>query len=342
MSVVRSAAANPDCTPGFRQQQNEVTSYIDGSNVYGSTIDELNSLRNGAYMKTSLGNNLPSNQDKGCIFNHAGEFCHHAGDTRVNVLPSLTSYHTLFLNEHNRIVNALKAVNPGWTVEKLFQEARKINIAQMQHIVYNGYLKSFLNKDVMATYNLSSRRIGYSTSYDNTRDATISNDFGIAYRMGHTWIPAYIDLYSDLNTRQTGPEMGPFDLVQTYNNPHLIFLNGRTGSQGIQKWLTSDPCPSTDRVIEDSARNRLFEDSTGASFDLAALNINRGRDHGVPPYGDYRINCGLSPLNASWSSLVDQNPTSANLLSQVYEVLCEFDPTISYFSALCGFDPTSS
>ncbi|KAL3854996.1 hypothetical protein ACJMK2_014228 [Sinanodonta woodiana] len=317
-NIVRSAAANPSCTPGFRQQQNQITSYIDGSNVYGSTDDELNALRDGEYLRKSRENNLPRNPDQGCEINHDGEFCHLAGDPRVDVVPSLASYHTLFMLEHNRIVDALKKVNPDWNVEKLFQEARKINIAQMQHIIYNGFMSAFLSRDTITTYKLRSLNTGYSTSYDKKRDATIANGFGIAYRMGHTWIPTYMDLYSDLSTRKSGPEMGPFDVVDTFNNPHLTFLNQRTGCPALLKWMTSQASPATDRVLEDSARNRLFEDSTGASFDLAALNILRGRDHGVPPYGDYRVSCGLSPLTATWDSLVDHKPREMSLLRQVY------------------------
>ncbi|KAK3577819.1 hypothetical protein CHS0354_028874 [Potamilus streckersoni] len=319
LPVKRSAAANPDCTPGFRQQLNTLTSYIDGSNVYGSTEDELTELRDGGYMKTSSENNLPENPNDGCVIDHNGEFCHLAGEARVDAVPSLASYHTLFVMEHNRIVNALKSINPSWNVEKLFQEARKINIAQMQHIVYNGFLNAFLSLDTMITYNLLSLNTGYSFSYDPKRDATVSNEFGIAYRMGHTWIPTYQDLYSDLNIRLLGPEMGPFDLVKTFNNPHLTFLNRKKGCPALLKWLTSEASPATDRFVEDSVRNRLFEDSPGDGFDLVSLNINRGRDHGLPPYGDHRVSCGYSAVTSNWNSLVDHNTEEVELLRQVYD-----------------------
>ncbi|KAL3855002.1 hypothetical protein ACJMK2_014234 [Sinanodonta woodiana] len=150
--------------------------------------------------------------------------------------------------EHNRIVDTLKKVNPDWDVEKLFQEARKINIAQMQHIIYNGFLSAFLSRGTITTYKLRSLNTGYSTSYDKKRDATIANGFGIAYRMGHTLIPTYMDLYSDLSTRKSGPEMGPFDVVDTFNNPHLTFLNQRTGCPALLKWMTSQTSPATDSI----------------------------------------------------------------------------------------------
>lgn len=64
------------------------------------------------------------------------------GDVRVNVQPGLGLLHTLFVREHNRIVDELAAAQPSWTDDELFNEARKIVNALIQHITYNEWLQS--------------------------------------------------------------------------------------------------------------------------------------------------------------------------------------------------------
>ena len=68
--------------------------------------------------------------------------CFLAGDSRVNENPNLAVMHTIFMRDHNRIARELKRINPSWANNDLllFQEARKILIAQWQHVVYNEYL----------------------------------------------------------------------------------------------------------------------------------------------------------------------------------------------------------
>ena len=58
--------------------------------------------------------------------------------------------HILLTREHNRIARFLHNLNPGWNGERLFQEARKIVIAHIQHITYNEWLPTLFSEDVVS------------------------------------------------------------------------------------------------------------------------------------------------------------------------------------------------
>lgn len=62
--------------------------------------------------------------------------------------------HTLWAREHNRLAHELGQINPHWNDETVFQEARRIVIAEIQHITYNEFLPTLLGKGVMEKFGL--------------------------------------------------------------------------------------------------------------------------------------------------------------------------------------------
>ena len=101
---------------------NALTAYIDGSNVYGSDDARAEFLRTGSagQLKTTTGNNgetlLPFNRAVDPFPNAnppvtpgstppPAEELFLAGDVRANEQVGLTSVHTLFVREHNRLAS---------------------------------------------------------------------------------------------------------------------------------------------------------------------------------------------------------------------------------------------
>lgn len=44
------------------------------------------------------------------------------------------------MREHNRIAASLESLNPSWSDENLFQETKRIIIAEYQNIIYSEWL----------------------------------------------------------------------------------------------------------------------------------------------------------------------------------------------------------
>lgn len=62
------------------------------------------------------------------------------GDVRANEQIGLTTVHTIFVREHNRLADLIAAQNPGFDDEQIYQWARRIVGAQMQIITYEEFL----------------------------------------------------------------------------------------------------------------------------------------------------------------------------------------------------------
>ncbi|XP_052237797.1 peroxidase-like protein 3 [Dreissena polymorpha] len=302
-----------------RQQTNDLTSFVDASNVYGSSEERLALLREGKtpFMKVTQGADgprLPDGPDNVCRSDAAnGIRCSIAGDVRVNEIPSLTSYHNVFVLEHNRLANGLRKYFPD--DEEAFQQTRKLLIGIMQKIVYDEFLPAFLSPTAMKKNKLASSK---KYKYDPQLDPTAANVFGIAFRMGHTWIPTFMSVFTN--------NFQPFRetlLNLTFFDPNMTYIQsvngGQSGMQGLAYALSALEAEKTDRIIEETVRSFLFVNTLAdTSFDLASLNIQRGRDHGLPSYNEFRKWCGLSSVRfwntSSVGGLVDHTLETITLL----------------------------
>ena len=110
---LRSSAICTEDPASPREQLNGITAFVDGSNIYGSDDDTSTRLRSLSDGKLKVHSsfsveNLPMRSQ--CPFPSPPGAPDHlkSGDVRATVQPTLASMHTLFLNEHNRIVTGLE------------------------------------------------------------------------------------------------------------------------------------------------------------------------------------------------------------------------------------------
>lgn len=191
------------------EQLTEVTAYLDLSNVYGNSVEQNAQIRafQGGRLATEVrhGYEWPPqapNKSATCENVNQDEVCYLSGDSRMNQNPGLTSIQIMLLRIHNRIADNLQAINPHWDDERVFQEARKINIAAYQHISYYEWLPIFLGDKNMKSNGLiyDVNRGSYVNDFDESIDPRVINSFATAaFRYFHTQIQGrleWVDLFN--------------------------------------------------------------------------------------------------------------------------------------------------
>lgn len=268
-----------------RQQINQITSFLDGSVVYGSDEERAAALRTfeGGKLKTSDGDLLPFNEEG---FENAGgdsDTLFLAGDVRANENAALTAMHTVWVREHNRLADEIAAENPELSDEEIYQRARAIVRAQLQVITYNEFLPALLGKNAISDYQ----------GYDPTVDPSISNLFSTAaYRLGHSMLPTEL---LRLSNDGTTADEGNLALQNAFFSPQEVIDNG---IESLLLGAANQQAQEIDNMIIDDVRNFLFGQPGQGGFDLASLNIQRGRDHGLADYNQARIDLGLEPVTS--------------------------------------------
>ncbi|MGB5771439.1 MAG: peroxidase family protein, partial [Crocosphaera sp.] len=304
-----------------REQINEITAFLDGSMVYGSTQEVADSIRafdgNGKLL-TSVGDNgetlLPTDG--------AGNFL--AGDIRVNEQLGLISVHTLFVREHNRLTDKIARIldrgrgRKSRKLNELFEEsqlnrddfiyesARRLVGAKIQVITYNEFLPLLIGDDTIADYD----------GYDATVNPGIANEFSsAAFRVGHTMLsPQLLRVEDD----------GSFEAIalrDAFFDPSAIVADG---IDSLLKGLDSQEAQEIDNFIIDDVRNFLFGPPGAGGFDLVSLNIQRGRDHGIADLNTVRSALNLDPYD-DFDELTGGNTELANKFASVYDSIDDVD-----------------
>jgi len=304
-----------------RQQTNSITAFIDGSQVYGSDAVRAAALREfaGGRLRTSAGGLMPFNTAGLANANDAhrvadtGLFL--AGDVRANENPELLALHTLFVREHNRIVAEAALRNPALTDEQLYQHARRIVVAELQKITYDEFLPALLGPARSGADGLQPYR-GYRADVN----PGIATEFStVAFRVGHSMLGDDVEFLAGDGT----PVRDPLSLRDAFFNPTPL---SELGIDPILKYLASVRGQEIDTRVVDDVRNFLFGAPGQGGFDLAALNIQRGRDHGIADYNSIRVAYGL-PRVTSFAEITS-DATVQQALQQAYGTVDRIDPWV--------------
>ena len=248
-----------------------------------------------------------------------------AGDGRVNENVALTAVHHVFHSEHNRLNDDIKAlinIDPrpafqaewhlggaAWNGERIFQAAKFVTEMQYQHLVFEEFARK------MAPGINVFGEGGFLAHHPDINPSILAEFAHAAYRLGHSMLPETV-----ARTNADGSDNSA-GLIDVFLNP-LAFLDDGSGGTltadqaagAIVRGLTRQAGNELDEFVTEAVRNNLL----GLPLDLAAINIARGRDTGIPPLNKLRREIHAeagSPAMEPYSSWVDfgfslRNPES--------------------------------
>lgn len=219
----------------------------------------------------------------------------------------------------------VKARQPSWNDEQIYQFVRKIMIAQWQHIVYNEYLPKLLSDKFLTDFNLKPLRPGNGPfkGYNPSMSAALSAEFAAAaFRFGHS--QSRQDFARQDAANKT---IGAYDLGYNIFYADQVYQKNLGGWETMLLGLIKTAGMQVDRYFSFPIRNQLFEirGKNASGVDLISVNIMRGRDVGLLPYVKYRSLVGL-PAVSTWNDL-SSTFTAANLaaLKTVYADVADVD-----------------
>ncbi len=275
-----------------REYPNEITGFLDASMVYGSDEETAASLR-------VDGGKMLMTEDEFLVLDGENPM---AGDVRAGENVGLTSLHTLFAREHNWWVDQLAERDPSLTDDELYAAARQRVEAEIQAITFNEFLPLLLGEDAVPDYE----------GYDSSVNPGVSVEFSTGvYRLGHSLLSTTIQrLDEDGNVI----EAGNLGLRDAFFAPELIEQDG--GIAPILRGLLDGSSQQVDTFIVEDVRSFLFGQPGDGGLDLAALNIQRGRDLGVPSYNDLREAIGLDRVESFTE--ITSDAVLAGLLEDLY------------------------
>ncbi|XP_077966931.1 dual oxidase 2-like [Styela clava] len=339
-------------SPNFpRQQLNEITAFIDGGLTYGVSkawADALRLLKDKCIDRNASTNIFSSDPDptdcRGELasYNDEGRLpvensiglplanpppprdhvlksskrFYRLGNPRGNENPFLLTFGVLWFRHHNYLARRVRQSHPEYSDEKVFNEARILNIAIHQRIIMYEWLPIFLGECGNSS---KCQNISDYTGYKSSVHPGITHVFqSAAMRFGHTLVPPGVFRRTAYNpdtktceflntTRFTAGDRHGFEekhvgnkglrTCNTYWNSIEAVSEDKNAISALLMGMASQICEREDNIITPDLRGSVFGPLEFSRRDLMAINIQRGRDHGLPDYNTARESLGLERRN---------------------------------------------
>ena len=319
----RRDPTRPTGTEGPPSFANTVTHWWDGSQIYGSDRAVQQEVRSGQDGKLAVGQDglLPLDPRT------------HQDITGVtaNYWVGLSMFHTLFTLEHNAICDMLRAAHPGWGDEEVFDRARLVNTALMAKIhtiewtpgiLSHPTLRLAMNTNWWGLWGRWAKehlgRLGKGEVLSGIPGSSkehfgvpysITEDFVAVYRM-HPLIPDEFDLRSHRDDAALRP----------CTFPELAFGHARgvmeQVSMGDLFYSFGTMNPGAITLHNFPRFLQRLERPDGSRVDLAATDILRSRERGVPRYNEFRRLLRKKPVSSFDELAAD--PKDARLIEEIY------------------------
>ena len=306
-------------TPTF---QNLNSHWWDAGQIYGSDHKRQMQIRSGADGKIEVGDDgmLPADPER------PGADLTGFND---NWWVGLSLLHNLFAREHNVICEALKVRYPAWNDEELFQRARLITAALIakihtvewtpgilahpaldfaMHANWSGIpfrvVQAVLGKNSEAAYGI----IG-SSADQHSAPYAMTEEFTAVYRL-HPLVP------DEMNVRQLG--------AAGQERCELVNMQGRSSREFMEKHGFSNLLysfgtahPGAIRLYNYPNFLRQFRKDGQPLLDMAALDIMRDRERGVPRYNRFRELVGKGRVTTFEE--ITSIPGAADKMREIYK-----------------------
>lgn len=303
---------------------NTESHWWDASAIYGSTLEKQKRVRTFVDGKLVLKEGrLPLDPETGFALTGFSE----------NWWIGLGMLHTLFTAEHNAICDRLKQEFPDWSDDRLFGTARLVNSALMAKIHTVEWTPAITDHPVLHVamranwWGLAEEKLhrmfgrvsksdvisGIPGSAADHHGAPyqLTEEFVSVYRL-HPLIPDEVSIYSAADGEVL--KTVPFEGVALLN-AEKVLESGDVKAQDL--WYSLGTQHPGAVCLHNFPR--FLQDLTlpdGLRLDLAAVDITRDRERGIPRYNQFRRLLHLKPA-ASFDELTE-NPEWARELEAMY------------------------